>query len=270
MGQPRLHKEDVVGVMLAVCGHALLIAWLVLAPKPKPVSPPERVTVTLIGDVAEQVGAPLQEEAAAAVAPVLAERPVPALATPVLPPVPPQVSQRKVVRPLPAPPRQSPLLPQRARIGRDLLPPSPVTPTPQSGQRAGGGSRIGADFLPDTAAGSGKAQVPVGQAIGPQVRASLAGEVSRQLKPKWNAPDGVDVDKLATTIAWDLNLDGSLAGPPRFVEQTGRNGSNSAQAERHKEQAISAVRRSSPFQLPPQFYTGWQHLRFTFDWKLDQ
>ncbi|MEO7247843.1 MAG: hypothetical protein ABIW31_05265, partial [Novosphingobium sp.] len=92
---------------------------------------------------------------------------------------------------------------------------------------------------------------------------------SRQIKPHWNQPDGVDVDKLATTLEWDLNPDGTLDGAPRFVGQTGMNSANSAQAGRHRELAIRAVHRASPFTLPPKFYAGWRHLRFTFDWKLN-
>jgi hypothetical protein len=102
------------------------------------------------------------------------------------------------------------------------------------------------------------------------VRASLASAVARQLKPHWAPPDGIDVDQLATTVEWSLNPDGSLAGQPRVVAQTGVTASNRAQAGRHKEQAIRAVVLSAPFTLPKDFYAAWRTLRFKFDRNLSQ
>jgi hypothetical protein len=62
-----------------------------------------------------------------------------------------------------------------------------------------------------------------------------------------------------------------LAGSPRIVTQTGVNDANRAQAERHKEQAIRAVRLAAPFDLPSQYYANWRHVAsFRFDWKLNQ
>ena len=102
------------------------------------------------------------------------------------------------------------------------------------------------------------------------VRNSLAGAVAREIKPKWHGPSGLDIDKLVTTVEWDLNPDGSLAGTPRIVSQSGITDANRAQADRHKEQALKAVRTAAPFDLPPQYYAAWKHLRFTFDWKINQ
>ena len=142
---------------------------------------------------------------------------------------------------------------------------------PRPAPRAGGGSRIGDDFLkgPANADNRGKSQTPPGPVITGQIRSSLLAEVSRQLKPHWQSPVGPDVELLATTLEWDLNPDGTLAGAPRFVGQTGLNSTNRAQADRHREQAIRAIRLSAPFHLPPQFYAGWQRLRFTFNRNLN-
>ncbi|MFM6932044.1 MAG: hypothetical protein ACKOUT_07355 [Novosphingobium sp.] len=191
-------------------------------------------------------------------------------------PVPqPRAQPRPVTPPAKAPPAKAPptqqrqsrvgsdfLPPRQSRVGRDFLPPAST--------RTGGASRIGKDFLPGAAAGNGKAATPPGPSITPQVRSSLVSEVARQLKPRWQAPSGLDVDLLATTVEWDLDPDGSLSGAPRVVGQTGANAANRSQADRHKEQALRAVRLAAPFRLPPQFYAGWQHLRFTFDRKLSQ
>lgn len=292
MAVMRIRTEDVVGIGIALAAHVALFAWLIFARSPEPLPAPPKVTVTLQGPVAAEAGSPSREEAAAAQAPTLAEEPAPPVQAAPAPPQP----QQSAVRPepprpapkaLPTPPRLQPLprpvspaakaLPpqqRQSRVGSDFLPARPSRVgkdfLPPASQRTGGASRIGRDFLPGAAAGNGKAATPPGPAITPQVRSSLASEVARQLKPRWQAPSGLDVDLLATTVEWDLNPDGSLSGAPRVTGQTGVNAANRSQADRHKEQALRAVRLAAPFRLPPQFYAGWQRLRFTFDRKLSQ
>ncbi len=297
MARTRIQAEDIAGVVLAGLAHVGLVAWLVWMPRPALLPPPERVMVTLSGEVGEQASAPSRKEAAPAVAPVLSKDPLPepapvvipkVLPTPVPKVMPPPAARvvqppvpKPVPRPAPAPvvkreipkPPPRPVPPPRpqSRVGGDFLSGESVS-NPQTGPRSGGASKLGDDFLKGVSASQarGKSSTPAGAAISAQVRSSLVSEVSRQIKPKWQAPSGVDVDLLATTIEWDLNPDGTLVGPPRFVSQLGVNGANSAQATRHREQAIRAIRLASPFILPPKFYAGWQHLRFTFDRKLSQ
>jgi hypothetical protein len=116
----------------------------------------------------------------------------------------------------------------------------------------------------------GQAQTPPAAITG-AMRNSLAGEVARQLKRRWQGPNGLEIEKLATTVEWSLNPDGTLAGQPRVVSQTGITDANRPQAKRHQEQALKAVRLAAPFTtLPPQYYTAWKTLRFTFDWKINQ
>jgi outer membrane biosynthesis protein TonB len=135
-----------------------------------------------------------------------------------------------------------------------------------------GGSRLGADFLKGLSPqGAGKAQTPPGQVAGPAVRASLAGAIARALKPNWRVPQGVDTDELVTVLSFDLNRDGSLAGPVRVVTQSGITDSNRAQAHIHAENAIRAVKLAAPFSLPPEYYDAWKHVAaFRFDRNLAQ
>ena len=139
-------------------------------------------------------------------------------------------------------------------------------------EKPAGGSRLGADFLKGLSPqGAGKAQTPPGQVAGPAVRASLASAISRALKPNWRVPQGVDADELVTVLAFDLNKDGSLAGPPRVVTQSGITDSNRAQAHIHAENAIRAVKLAAPFALPPEYYDAWKHVTaFRFDRNLAQ
>jgi hypothetical protein len=103
------------------------------------------------------------------------------------------------------------------------------------------------------------------------VRAALSGAITRQLKPKWVAPQGADADQLITVLAWDMNPDGTLASSPRVVSQSGITEANRAQAQRHAEQAIRAVRLAAPFELPANLYPAWRHVTaFRFDRKLSQ
>jgi periplasmic protein TonB len=232
-----LSPDERLGLGIAAAAHVALVALLVLQVRGPPtlLPVPERMTVSLADEVSLEATAPdPSAEAQAAVAPVLSPRPAPV------------VERRRVLR------------------DRVIARPTP-TPTPQAG-----GSRIGADFLP----GSGASERSDGRGapaatLGPLERASLVQAVARQLAPKWSQPLGVDVDRLATTIEWELNEDGTLKGSPRFVSQTGGNDSNKPQQGPHREAAIRAIRLAAPFELPVQYYAGWKKLRFTFDWKLN-
>ena len=103
------------------------------------------------------------------------------------------------------------------------------------------------------------------------MRSALASAISRQLKPRWVAPQGAEAELLVTVLTWDLNPDGTLAGNPRVIRQEGITDANRAQAARHAEQAIRAVRLAAPFQLPDEFYPAWKRVSsFRFDRKLSQ
>ncbi|WCT76769.1 hypothetical protein [Novosphingobium humi] len=141
----------------------------------------------------------------------------------------------------------------------------PVTKKPA------GGSRVGVDFLKGFGASpAGKAQTPPAAIIGPGVKAALAGAISRQLKPHWRVPQGVETDQLVTILAFDLNPDGTLAGPITLVRQEGVTASNRPQAGLHRENAIRAVKLAAPFPLPPDLYEAWKHVQWRFDRNLSQ
>ncbi len=84
-------------------------------------------------------------------------------------------------------------------------------------------------------------------------------------------PQGADAELLVTILTWDLNPDGMLASAPRMVRQEGITDANRAQATRHAEQAIRAVRLAAPFNLPDEYYPAWKRVvAFRFDRKLSQ
>ncbi|MEO7915552.1 MAG: hypothetical protein ABIR23_09295, partial [Novosphingobium sp.] len=288
MVQPRIRIEDSAALVLAVLVHAGLFAWLVLAPQPKPVTEPERMTVTLSDEVSlKETSTEQKSEEAAATAPELAPEPV---AEPAPAPIPqPKVMPRVEPSPLPLAVAKLPPMPLPKPAPKQIpapakaasAKPAPAKPknsdfasafaTPRA--KPAGASKLGPDFLKGVAdaKASGAAKVQAAATIGPAVQSALVGAISRQLKPRWVAPQGADAEKLVTVLAWSLNQDGSLAGKPVVVRQEGINDANRPQSARHAEQAIRAVELAAPFALPPEYYSAWKRVSsFRFDRKLSQ
>lgn len=151
---------------------------------------------------------------------------------------------------------------------------APAAKAPAKSNAPAGGSRIGSDFLEGVTGASSNTRTSTSAAaatIGPEVRSSLASAISRQLKPRWQAPQGPDAENLVTILSFNLNRDGSLAGTPSVVRQLGINDVNRNQAARHAEQAIRAVRLAAPFDLPDEYYDAWKRVsQFRFDKRLSQ
>lgn len=300
MTRSAIRSEEAIGLVAAVAVHVGLVWVLMTRPAPQPLLPPvEKMTVTLSDDVGLTSTSPEPSaQAAPDEAPVLGEPPAPE---------PEPAPVRKVEPPRPEPVRPVPPKPvvKASPVPRASAAPRPSASarpdpigslarrTPQAqpaktGQKASpaprpsasaspraqaGGSRIGNDFLRGVpgARASGPAQAAPAAAIGPAVRSALAGEISRRLKPRWAAPQGIDADKLVTFLTWNLNRDGTLAGAPRVIRQDGINEANRAQAQRHAEQAVRAVQLAAPFTLPPEYYDAWKRVaEFRFDKRLAQ
>jgi outer membrane biosynthesis protein TonB len=296
--------QEGAGLTIAAVAHvALLVAFSLAPPGKKIQPPPERMEVTFSDEVSDQSTSPdPAAQAAPDVAPDLGEpQPEPEPVVEPAPPKPQPAPPKPVAKPQPAPPKPvqkpQPAAPRPAPpkpVARPQpAPPKPVAkPSPAKPAAAkpatakpadtsprrrpdapSGASRVGSDFLKGIPAAStpGTAKTPPAATIGPEVKASLASAISRQIKPRWAAPQGVDTDKLITILAWDLNDDGSLAGRPRVVRQEGITPANEAQAKRHAEQAIRAVQLAAPFDLPQMYYSGWKRIAaFRFDRKLSQ
>jgi hypothetical protein len=252
-----LSREERLGLGIAAAAHVALVAALVwqVNDEPTKLPVPERIEVSLADEVSLTSSAPEPAPAAqAAVAPVLSEEPVPEPLPEPVRTVAPKPDIRPVVkpavRPTPAP--------------KPSAKPSPAPTKPA------GGTRLGTDFLAGVSAGErNNVRGTPAAAFGPAEQASLSQAINRQLKPHWSAPQGVDAEKLVTVLAWELNPDGSLAGTPRVVSQSGITDSNRPQAKLHAERAIRAVQLAAPFDLPDQFYDKWKRIRaWRFDRKL--
>ncbi len=253
-----------------------------MAPKlgtPPPVAASVETPAPVVPPPPARIAAPPVEKPAPEPRPVAVTRPRPAAVKPIEPaPVSPPPAKVTPPRRHAAKPQDTSPVPaapaaraaaKHAPSVKDWsldMPASPDRQTP-------GASRIGNDFLKGVSGGKagGKAQQQGAAVIGPEVKSALSGAIAHQLKPHWVAPQGADADQLVTILSWDLNRDGSLAGLPRVVRQEGITDSNRPQAARHAEQAIRAVQLGAPFQLPPEYYDTWKHIRsFEFNRTLSQ
>ena len=296
MADNSMTRGEAIGLGLALLGHVALVAVLALAPSaPKPL-PPQRMQVTLSDDVGLQATSPSKEEAAPDQGPQVGEqqeggaapaqapqpvaKPVPApqpIAKPAPQPVVKPAPQPTPAKPTPAKPtpaKPDPIAAALASSSGKAAPgkagPGKAT-TAQPSKAPLGGSRLGADFLKGVATnGNGKAQTPPAPVISPQVKAALSGAISRQLKPYWRVPQGVETDQLVTILAFDLNPDGTLAGPVTLVRQEGLTPANRPQAALHRENAMRAIKLAAPFPLPPDLYDAWKHVQWRFDRNLSQ
>jgi len=247
-------------------------------------------------DVAPELGEPAPPEPAAAPPrPEPSPEPAPEPPRPRVKPEPPKPQPKPVPRPVPKPrpaPKPAPHAEPRKPAPRphprpSAAParPSNLQPPPLPGMRGSqtaptkpvtqpGGTRIGADFLKGIsgAQSQGQAHNPPAQTVGPEVKASLLGAISRAIRPHWQGqvPQGVDSEKLVTVLRWTLNRDGSLAGRPEVVRQEGITPANRPQAARHAEMAIRAVELAAPFDLPDQYYDTWKRVTIRFDKRLSQ
>lgn len=99
--------------------------------------------------------------------------------------------------------------------------------------------------------------------------ATLQQAIRGQIAPCWNPPvGGADVADMTVVLTIRLNRDGSVAGTPQLVSQTGATDGNSAYARAFVEAARRAVLRCAPLQLPADLYRHWAAFELNFDPKL--
>ena len=265
-----LTGEDRIGIGIAVVAHvalAVALAWHATREPPQ-LAPPERIEVSLANEVSLVSTAPdPSAQPAASTAPQLSEVPTPPA---------PEPPTARPVEPRPQPTTPPP--PPRRATERSTPAPAPTpratrTPTPAPRPTAAptqrsGGSRLSENFL-DGASNASGTRGQAAATFGSAERASLTSAITRELRPHWSVPQGVDADQLVSVVAWRLNQNGSLNGTPRCVTQRGITDANRAQAAVHCERAIRAVQLAAPFStLPPQFYTHWDDLEWEFDRRL--
>ena len=270
MGDMAFRSDEKVGLAAAVVLHGALVAVLLMQAVRSEVTVfPDRMTVSLATEVGLESAAPdLVSESRASVAPTLSPDPAPA----------PEVAQpQPSTRTPPTPPKPairtatSQPAPSRDRSRPDRTPPKQAAATPpKPAGKTGGGSRIGDYFLEGKGSSTTTQETRAPAAkFGSAERAALSSAITRQLRPNWNAPSGLDAEQLVSTVSWDLSPDGNLRGTPRCrTAASSITASNRPQAALHCERAIRAVQRAAPFNLPDQFYDRWKALEWQFDRRL--
>ncbi len=253
--------------MVAVAMHAGIVALLLLQPAPPPLADIEpRMTVSLASEVSLEATAPrVTLESREAIAPTQSDRSVAPSEE-----VEADAGEQTPSETTPPPPSST----QRASVEREpeTEPRSARDSASQSSQspRKAEGSRIGEDFLSGSGSSSDSDETGAPAAtFGRTERAALSSAITRQLRPHWNAPTGVDAEKLVSVVSWKLNPDGSLKGRPTCRNRASSiTASNRPQAGLHCERAIRAVQLAAPFTLPEQFYSRWDDLEWQFDRRL--
>ena len=247
-----LRREESLGLALAVLGHAVLVAWLLLYRPAAPLPPPsERMEVT-ISDETGPVSSALEPQAAPAPdkGPLLGEAP------PVPVPDPLPVAKLEPPRPSPAP---------ASKVPAKLVQAPPKMP-PRVAAKPGA-SAFDRDFgagIP--AATPGKAKNPPAAVASAQQRSSWTSLIGSKVRGPWNAcsVQGLDVQDLRAAVHFTLNADGTVLSIDEPVI-SGIGPANRAQVRPFRDCAIRAIKLAAPYTgLPPEFYNDWKSRNLTF------
>jgi len=274
-----MQRTDQKGLGLAILAHLLLFAALTIsiAKRVPPAQPPvEAMDVQLVDavglrsavpnpatEVPQEMQAP--EQAPPQEAPPPAPTPTPPTPKPAeANPTPTPPSPVPAVKPKPQPPSK-PL--------SDIL--KDVRATAKS-EQAGSDARAKADRASaEKVGGLLKGVIGASAGKGENARAAITGAamnglaaaIKRQVQPCYElgALGGTPAMQIVTTLRLRYNKDGSVAGNPQIVEQTGINAGNRAYAQQIAEVARRAVLRCAPVHLPAELYEGgWDDLNFRF------
>ncbi|WP_070151663.1 cell envelope biogenesis protein TolA [Sphingobium phenoxybenzoativorans] len=285
-----MERTEKIGLGIATAAHVLLFGALsttfLSTPNPLKLNSPP-IDVSMVDEIALKSAAPKisveppppseapekgpTEEAAPAPSPREVEPEV-VPAPPPPKPAPPRKEAEKA-KPKPPAPAKAAEKPKPVKEKPKETPAKPSNSTAKGKTDRPRGSLLGDDFLKGIqteAPSKVKAAAPPATSVGPAQKAALDAEIRRQLKPYWKSPTGSDVELLRTTVAVELNRDGSISGAPEIFETTGQTASNRSQVKLHQEQAIKAIKLASPFKLPADLYDGWKSLRIAFDKRLSQ
>ncbi|TCT13351.1 cell division and transport-associated protein TolA [Tepidamorphus gemmatus] len=219
--------------------------------KPKPAPPKETAAAPEPAPAPDPEPAPLRTAAV----PDAAE-------TPPLPEPAPKAAEE----PAPQPLADAPIPKVKPKVAAK---PKPPTPQPARPERKFDADNIAAllNKIPDSGGGAPVRTASVNPAYG--VASGGTGTLSiseidalrQQIARCWSPPVGVlEAGQLQVRIGMELNIDGSLAMPPRLLNPSGDHIFMIA-----AEAAMRAVNRCQPYYLPPEKYDTWRQINLTFD-----
>lgn len=252
---------------MAFALHVGVVGLIVYAAAPPDlIEMPPRVSVNLASEVSLEATAPrIAPDSRAALGPQIADTSAPAIEE-----APEETSPEESAPPPPPPETRNPVQ-QETTPPRDRPRERPDRQKEAETEQVkdGGGTLLDEDFAkgfsdnPDS-----ENDGPPAVVIGEREKAALRQRIDRQLKPHWQAPNGIDAERLVSLVSWRMNEDGSLRGTPtcQTIRRTITN-SNRPQAALHCERAIRAVRKAAPFRLPAKFYDEWKSVK---NWRLSK
>ncbi|TKD51690.1 cell envelope biogenesis protein TolA [Sphingomonas baiyangensis] len=181
--------------------------------------------------------------------------------------------------------RPAPKAPPKAAPKRDTPPAKKAPPKAAAAKGSGNdsastkarprGSRLGDDFLKglsDTPSESKAVTPPSAARVDARALAGIRDAIRRQIQPcaDKQVNPGPGANAIVTVLNLRLNRDGTLAGNPRQVRQTGVTGENERYAQRVTDLGIAAFRACSPLKLPAEYYStangGWSNINY--NWQL--
>ncbi len=284
------------GLTVSLVGHAVLIAWGVVAlPATKPLDtsqieaiPVDFVTVSdetslpkglktadLVQDEKPPEPTPAKDEPPPLPKPTPPEpqptppQPAPPPPPPSPPPVPQPVPQPEAKADAPPPPEAPASAPTP-----HLRPPQPK-PAPKVAKKdeqpfdidkitAMLDKRPAEPAEPARQPPSDEATATIGSLIGgsdAKMTASELDALRARLSQCWSPPIGwSDPAEVRVVLMIYLNADGTIGGNPQVLQAP-----QGRYAQAAPESAVRAVRRCAPYNLPPEKYEAWKQVKVTFD-----
>ncbi|MEZ0495838.1 cell envelope biogenesis protein TolA [Sphingomonas sp. IW22] len=182
-----------------------------------------------------------------------------------------------------AEPKPAPKAPAKAQPKREAAPKAKPKASAAKGSGSDSaakasrprGSRLGDDFrkgLTDTVSDSRAPNPPSAARIDGRALAGIRDAIQRQIQPcaDKQVNPGPGANSIVTVLNLRLNRDGTLAGNPKMVRQSGVTGENDRYAQRVVDLGIAAFRACTPLKLPAEFYQtangGWSNINY--NWQL--
>jgi outer membrane biosynthesis protein TonB len=123
------------------------------------------------------------------------------------------------------------------------------------------------DKKPDTPAKPATPQpqaAPIANALEGGLTMSEKDALRALIGRNWNVPTGApNLEKLVVVVRFQLNPDGTLAGPPQLVDASKYTSDSFFRAA--ADAALRAVQMTQPYKLPANKYNEWRDIVLTFD-----
>lgn len=291
-----MQRSEMVGLGVAVLGHAALFALLTLSfCAPPKVEPPHTkpIEVSLVDDVglvsttpeasepaeskAPEQGPP--EEAAAAAKQEAEPDPTPPAPQPKAAPPPkpaPVAKPQPKTRVAPVPDKAKTETKRAAAPANNAATARGTGSSAKSTRRRQTGFNID-DVLNDglgTKPSPSKSKAPPGAVLNAKAMADIQSAIARQIQPCADRQviPGPGANQISVKLNLRLNRDGSLSTLPKMVgSPSGVDEDNGRYVQRVVDLGVAAFKGCSPLRLPDEYYQtaagGWSNINFTWQLK---